>query len=46
LRLRLAEPHLCTDNAAMVALLAERRFRRGQPPTPLDAEMRPTWELS
>ncbi len=45
LRLRLADPHLCTDNAAMVALLAERRFRRSHPPTPRDAEMRPTWEL-
>lgn len=46
LRLRLAEPRLCMDNAAMVAVLAERQWRRGVAPTPLDAEMRPTWELA
>jgi N6-L-threonylcarbamoyladenine synthase len=46
LRLRLAEPRLCTDNAAMVAILAERHLRRGCAPTPLDAEMLPSWELT
>ncbi len=45
LRLRPAEPRLCGDNAAMVAVLAERQLLRGVPPTPLDEEMRPGWEL-
>lgn len=45
LRLRLAERALCTDNAAMVAVLAERWLERGQSPTNLDEEMRPGWEL-
>ncbi len=45
LRCRLAEPRWCGDNAAMVAVLAERYWRRGLPATPLDAEMRPRWEL-
>lgn len=45
LRLRLAERRLCTDNAAMIAVLAERHLRRGRTPTPLDEEMRPSWEL-
>jgi N6-L-threonylcarbamoyladenine synthase len=43
--LRLAEPALCTDNAAMIAILAERKWRRGLPPTSLDAEIIPNWPL-
>ncbi len=45
LALRLAETDLCTDNAGMIGLLAEDRLRRGKPATPLDAEIRPRWEL-
>ncbi len=45
LRLRLAERPLCTDNAAMIAILAERRLQHHVPSTPLDAEIRPSWEL-
>ncbi|MBX3747240.1 MAG: tRNA (adenosine(37)-N6)-threonylcarbamoyltransferase complex transferase subunit TsaD [Verrucomicrobiae bacterium] len=44
LRVRLAEPALCTDNAAMVGVLAERRLARGES-TPYDAEIRPSWPL-
>ena len=44
LRVGLAAPGLCTDNAAMVGLLAERRMARGDA-TPLDADVRPGWEL-
>ena len=46
LRLRLAEPGLCTDNAAMIGILAEAKLRSGTPSTSLDAEICPNWELS
>jgi N6-L-threonylcarbamoyladenine synthase len=45
LRLRLAERSLCTDNAAMIAVLAARKLHHGLAPTPLDEEMRPGWAL-
>ena len=44
LGLRIAEPAFCTDNAAMIALLAGRRLARGET-TPLDTETGPGWEL-
>lgn len=44
LEVRLAEPVLCTDNAAMVGLLAERRLARGDR-TSYDEEVRPGWRL-
>jgi N6-L-threonylcarbamoyladenine synthase len=44
LELRIAEPAFCTDNAAMIGLLAERRLARGQS-TSLDTETGPGWEL-
>ncbi len=46
LTLRLADKSLCTDNAAMVGLLAERKLLHGTPPTPPDAEVRPSWRLA
>lgn len=45
LDLRLAAPALCTDNAAMVAVLAERMIEHGYAPEHSDAETRPTWPL-
>lgn len=45
LRLRVAATELCTDNAAMVGLLAERKQQRGMPATPLDEEPKPNWPL-
>jgi N6-L-threonylcarbamoyladenine synthase len=45
LTLRLAETSFCTDNAAMVGLLAERKLQHGVQPTPLDAEIEPGWAL-
>lgn len=45
LRLLLAEPAFCTDNAAMVAVLAERLHQLGHPPTDEDAEIAPDWDL-
>jgi N6-L-threonylcarbamoyladenine synthase len=42
---RIADPALCTDNAAMVGVLAERKLLGDQPPTELDADIRPIWTL-
>jgi len=39
--LRLAEKNLCTDNAAMVGVLAEYKLRRGVAGDSLDAEIQP-----
>ncbi len=44
--LRLAEKNLCTDNAAMIGLLGERKLLRRAATTPLDAEIAPNWELA
>ena len=46
LTLRLAEKNLCTDNAAMIGILAERKLRANVPPTPLDEEIKPGWALA
>jgi len=44
LELRLAERDLCTDNAGMIAILAEQKLSRGES-TSFDAEIFPNWEL-
>jgi N6-L-threonylcarbamoyladenine synthase len=46
LKLQLAENALCTDNAAMIGILAERKLLARIEPTPLDAEILPNWALS
>jgi len=46
LSLRLAERELCTDNAAMIGVLAARKLELGVPPTSRDAEILPNWELA
>jgi tRNA A37 threonylcarbamoyltransferase TsaD len=43
--LRLGDPSLCTDNAAMIGILAERKFLQNAPPTSLKEEVRPAWTL-
>lgn len=45
-QLRLADPNLCTDNAAMIGILAERKLLKGIAPTPFDAEIQTSWSLS
>ncbi len=45
LDLRLAPPAFCTDNAAMVGLLAEWKLASGVPPDNPDGDVRPAWPL-
>jgi len=44
--LRLAESKLCTDNAAMIGIVAERKLLTGVQPTSLDQEITPGWALA
>jgi N6-L-threonylcarbamoyladenine synthase len=46
LLLRLAEPTLCTDNAAMIGILAERKLLKSGASTSLDAEIEPGWAMA
>jgi N6-L-threonylcarbamoyladenine synthase len=46
LALRLAEKNLCTDNAAMIGVLAERKLLAQTPPSSLDDEVKPGWVLA
>ncbi len=41
LKLHVAERALCTDNAAMIGILAERKFKSGTPASELDADIAP-----
>jgi len=43
--LRLAERSLCTDNAAMIGIVAEQRILAGMAPSGLDEEIKPSWPL-
>lgn len=43
---RFAAKKLCTDNAAMIGILAERKLQARQPLTSLDEEIKPGWELA
>ena len=43
--LQLAEKSLCTDNAAMIGILAERKLQTGVPLPLLDVEINPGWAL-
>lgn len=43
--LLLAEKSLCTDNAAMIGILAERKLRLRPESTPHDADILPNWAL-
>lgn len=46
LTLRLAEQSLCTDNAAMIGILAERKLLAGHVAVSLDEEIQPGWQLA
>jgi N6-L-threonylcarbamoyladenine synthase len=43
--LLLAEKGLCTDNAAMIGILAERKLKLGAEATPHDTDILPNWAL-
>jgi N6-L-threonylcarbamoyladenine synthase len=45
LTLRLAERSLCTDNAGMIGILAERKLASGVSASSLDEEIKPGWSL-
>jgi len=44
--LRLADQALCTDNAAMIGILAERKLLNQAPLPPLDDDIKPGWVLT
>ena len=44
--LHLAEKSLCTDNAAMIGILAERKLAQKIPPSALDEDIEPGWVLA
>jgi N6-L-threonylcarbamoyladenine synthase len=44
-KLRLAEKSLCTDNAAMIGILAERKLAQHPPAPDLDEEIKTSWAL-
>ncbi|MCX8157487.1 MAG: tRNA (adenosine(37)-N6)-threonylcarbamoyltransferase complex transferase subunit TsaD [Verrucomicrobiae bacterium] len=45
LGLRLAAPEYCADNAAMIGVLAEQKWRRAPIATDWDADISPRWDL-
>jgi N6-L-threonylcarbamoyladenine synthase len=46
IELRLCDPGLSTDNAAMIAVLAGRKLMAGEEPTDLDVEIKSGWALA
>jgi N6-L-threonylcarbamoyladenine synthase len=46
IELRLVEKSLCTDNAAMIGILAEQKVLLGQKETSVDGDILPNWPLS
>ncbi|HCU86693.1 MAG TPA: tRNA (adenosine(37)-N6)-threonylcarbamoyltransferase complex transferase subunit TsaD, partial [Verrucomicrobiales bacterium] len=46
IQLRLAPAVLCTDNAAMIGLLAEKQFELGAEPAGLAEYIRPSWPIT
>lgn len=46
LKLRLAEKNLCTDNAAMIGVLAEQKLAAGDRKSYSDQEILPNWQLT
>ncbi|MEO0445601.1 MAG: tRNA (adenosine(37)-N6)-threonylcarbamoyltransferase complex transferase subunit TsaD [Verrucomicrobiota bacterium] len=45
IKLRLAKPSLCTDNAAMIGFVAAQRWQRQDPGDPLEQEINPNLRI-
>lgn len=45
MKLKLADRKFSTDNAAMIGIIAERKFLAGAKSTPLDEDIAPSWSL-
>jgi len=46
IHLRLADKNLCTDNAAMIGILAEQKLAAGDQTNYSDQEILPNWQLT
>jgi tRNA A37 threonylcarbamoyltransferase TsaD len=46
INLHLAEKNLCTDNAAMIGILAEQKLAAGLRHENCDQEILPNWQLA
>lgn len=46
IQLRLAPPKLCTDNAAMIGLLAEKQLALHAQPASAEDDIRPSWPIT
>ncbi len=44
--LHLASPQFCTDNAAMIGILAEQKLKAGNEPSSVEADIQPGWALA
>jgi len=44
--LHLAFPQFCTDNAAMIGILAEQKLKAGNEPSSVEADIQPGWALA
>ncbi|HEX7863117.1 MAG TPA: tRNA (adenosine(37)-N6)-threonylcarbamoyltransferase complex transferase subunit TsaD [Verrucomicrobiae bacterium] len=46
LKLLLADPKLCTDNAGMIGILAQRKLLQNKTATPISDDIKASWPLS
>jgi len=46
IQLQLAAKELCTDNAAMIGILAEKKIENGCEAAPYDTDIKPSWALT
>lgn len=46
IKLRISPPDMCTDNAAMIGLLAKMMYDQGTPHSPLEEDISPSWAIN
>ena len=46
IRLRISPPEMCTDNAAMIGLLAKIMYDRRVSPSTLEEDISPNWSIN